>query len=278
MTFLKVVVFSVAVLLLFDGFTNLLPQIQSNPPEEEVIDTASLDMPGMIALGENLFKGKGTCTLCHNDMGRAPNLLAMDLATEFPARINDPRYNGVAKGETGPKAVEDYIRESMLHPSAYVVAGFGKKGTNDTESPMPTVDKPPVGLNPVEINAIIAFLEDRADIVPTVPLPKAGDAVVPTATGEGDTGEAIATTGEDAISKFGCAACHDLLGSGADVGPPLNTLKGRMTKGQVMEAILEPNNTIAKGYDADIMPQDFGEQMQASELLLIVDYLLNLSK
>ena len=274
MTFLRVVVFSVVLLLLFNGYANVLPQIQSNPPKVEVVAAGSLDMAGMISYGERLFKGNGTCTLCHNDMGRAPDLLQINLADAFAESFADARYNGVAKGKSGPAAVEAYIRESMLAPSAYVVAGYGKKGTNDTESPMPTVDKPPIGLAPVEINALIAFLEDRAGIEPTVPLPSAEEATPPE---EPASGEAPATTAVEAIDKFGCATCHDLEGSEADIGPPLNTLKGRMSRGDVMDAILFPNDSIAEGYEADVMPQDFAEQMQAGELTLIVDHLLNLS-
>ena len=273
MTFLRVVVFSVAVLLIFTGFANVLPQVQSDPPSEEAIDTGALDMAGMIALGESLFSGKGTCTLCHNDLGRAPDLLNLDLAEEFAARLEDPKYGG-------PKDVESYIRESMVMPSAYVVAGYGKKGTNDTQSPMPVVNKPPIGLNDVEMNALIAFLMDRAGLEPTVPLPAADEAPPPATEQPAAGGEAepLATTGPEAIEKFYCAACHDLEGSGADTGPDLRGIGARLGEGGIMEAILDPNATIAEGYEPDIMPTDFADQMHASELKLIVDYLMNLKE
>lgn len=120
MTFLRVIVFSVLVLLAYTGFANILPQVQSDPPKEEVIGTGTLDMAGMIAYGERLFSGKGTCTLCHNDLGRAPDLLKMDLAATFPERLSDAAYGGGAE-------VEDYLRESFVNPSAYVVAGLARK-------------------------------------------------------------------------------------------------------------------------------------------------------
>ena len=118
MTFLRVMVFSILVLLVFTGFANILPQVQSDPPAEEVVETGSLDMAGLVAYGEKLFSGKGTCTLCHNSMGRAPDLLELDLAATFADRLGDT-------GGEGAAAVEDYLRESLLEPSAYVVAGFG---------------------------------------------------------------------------------------------------------------------------------------------------------
>lgn len=268
MTFLRVIGFSILVLLAYTGFANILPQVQSDPPTEEVIEAGSLDMAGMIAYGERLFSGKGTCTLCHNDLGRAPDLLKLDLAATFPSRLADAAY-------TGDDTVEAYLRESFVDPSAYVVAGFGKKGSNDTESPMPVVNAPPIEMNDVEMNALIAFLQDRAGLEPTVPLPSAEDAPAEDDADE-DEGEPLATNGVEAIDKYFCAGCHDLEESEADVGPLLNDLATRMSRGEVMEAILNPNAIIADGYEPDFMPLDFGEQMHASELILIVDYLMAL--
>lgn len=276
MTFLRVIVFSVAVLLVYTGFANILPQVQSDPPTEEAVDTGALDMAGMIAYGQKLFEGKGTCTLCHNDLGRAPNLLKLDLAAELPSRIADDRYHGAARGD-GPKAIETYLHESMVEPSAYVVAGFGKKGTNDAVSPMPVVSAPPIEMNEVQLNALVAFLMDRAGMEPTVPLPSADEAPTeePAADGGGDS-KPLAQTGAEAVEKFFCSGCHDLEGSEADLGPRLNGIGTRMSRAEVIEAILDPNATIAEGFDPDVMPQDFADQMHASELVLIVDYLLGL--
>lgn len=272
MTFLKVVAFSLVVLLSYTLFTNIVPQVQSNPPEEVAVDTATLDRAGQIAWGEALFSGAGTCTLCHNKLGRAPDLLALDLGREFTERINDPRYDGAAKGLEGAAAIEAYLRESMIEPSAYVVAGFGKKGSNDSESPMPVVAGPPISMGEPEIDALIAFLQDRAGIEVTVPLPSEAPAAATDAAEE----EGPATTAEAVIDAYGCAACHDLLGSGGDIGPPLAGIGARLDRDVIRRAIISPNAEIAKGYEADIMPQDFAEQMRASELELLVEYLATL--
>lgn len=273
MTFLRVAGFSLLVILSYTLFANILPQFQSSPPEEEEVETAALDRPGQIAWGERLFTGKGTCTLCHNAMGRAPDLLAMDLGKQFARRLADPRYAGPAKDLDGPRAVEAYLRESLFQPSAFVVAGYGKKGTNDTVSPMPDASAPPVSLAQAEIEAVIAFLQARAGVAVTVPLPAA--AVAAPATAEpGEEGPA--TTAEAAIEKFACKACHDLGGSGAEVGPELADASERLGGDGLRRAILDPNAEIAAGFEADIMPQDYGERMRASELELLIDYLLRL--
>jgi len=276
MTFLRVTVFSVLTLLLFTGFANVLPQVQSDPPKQEKIDAASLDMPGMIRLGEMLFHGKGTCTLCHNDLGRAPNMLKIDLGKDFNAHISDPKYTGVAKGKTGAAAVEAYIHESMVAPSAYVVSGYGKKGTHDKVSPMPKIDAAPIDLKPVEINAVIAFLQNQAGYAPTVPLPSAAQSSAAKAASAKAAAEPAGpvTSAKAAFDKFGCSTCHDLNGSGADVGPDLRGVGARLGRDKIMQSILTPNAVIAKGYDADIMPQDFAQQMTVSELNLIVNYLM----
>ncbi len=269
MTFIRVMVFSILVLLVFTGFANILPQVQSDPPAEEVVETGSLDMAGLVAYGEKLFSGKGTCTLCHNSMGRAPDLLELDLATTFADRLSDT-------GGEGAAAVEAYLRESLLEPSAYVVAGFGKKGTNDKISPMPVVDAAPIELDAVQIDAVIAFLQDRAGMEPTVPLPSADDAVADE--DDEEEPEGPATDALAAIDKFYCSACHDLDGSEADAGPDLRGIASRMNRAKIMEAIFDPNAEIAEGFEADTMPDDFAEQMYVSELTLIVDYLASLSK
>jgi mono/diheme cytochrome c family protein len=278
-TFVRVMVFSLLVLLVFTGFANILPQVEPEPPTEDVVETGSMDMAGLVAYGEVLFSGKGNCTLCHRSQGRAPDLLGLDLAAEFPARISDERYTGAAKGSEGAVAIEAYLHESMLDPSAYVVAGFGKKGTDDKVSPMPVVDSPPIELDPVQINAVIAFLQTRAGFDPTVPLPSADDAPAAEAPADAEEEpEGPATDALAAIDKFYCSACHNLEGSEADTGPDLRGLASRMSREKMMESIFNPNIEIAEGYEADIMPSDFAEQMYVSELMLIVDYLNELSK
>ena len=268
MTFLRVMAFSLVVLLSYTLFANILPQVQSDPPREETVDTATLDRAGQAAWGERLFRGKGTCTLCHNDLGRAPNLLKLDLGQSFKARLTDPRYRGAARDADGAAAVAAYIRESMLSPSAFVVAGFGKKGTNDRVSPMPKVDGAPISLSPDEIDAVIAFLQDKAGFEVTVSLPSE-----PVATAQPEADDGPATDPETVIDNMGCSACHDLLDTGADVGPSLAGLAKRKDRAAIRHAILDPNAEIAAGFEPDLMPQDYGDQLRAGEMELLLDYL-----
>ena len=278
MTFVRVMAFSLFVLLIYTAFANILPQVQSDPPAEEEVPTGAMDMAGLIGYGEKLFSGKGSCTLCHNDLGRAPDLLKLNLAEVFPQRLADDRYQGTARSQEGSKAIEAYVRESLMDPSAYVVAGFGKKGTDDKVSPMPKADKAPLELSEVQINALVAFLQDKSGVEPSVPLPSDADAAPAKDTQPSDDAEEdLATTAVAVVEKFGCSACHDLEGSEADAGPKLNGLAGRMSREKIIEAIINPNAEIAEGFEVDTMPANFGEQMRVSELNLMVDYLAKLA-
>ena len=138
---LRPLLFSFALILAFASVTYVLPQMRGEAPEEKEVKLGELTVDGYAALGEELYAGKGTCTLCHNQLGRAPDMLAYDAVKVAAERIADPRYKGKAK------EAESYLRESMVEPSAYVVKGFGKKGTDDTESPMPAVHQPPIQLS-----------------------------------------------------------------------------------------------------------------------------------
>src|SRR3990172_11078220 len=117
-----------------------------------------------VAVGSRIYAR--TCVLCHSGLGdRAPKLDA--IATVWRERTGDPRYRGAAK------TLEAYLRESMVEPSAYVVKGFGKPGTGDTESPMPEATKGAIALSPSEIDAVIAYLQSTAGTKVTV-APRAG--------------------------------------------------------------------------------------------------------
>ena len=56
---------------------------------------------------------------------------------------------------------QEYIAESHACPSCYVVVGYGVKGTNDKESPMPPIHKPPISLSLPELAAVDTWLYVR---------------------------------------------------------------------------------------------------------------------
>jgi len=256
----KTLGFSITLVLLFTGVTYLLPQVEGEAPKETTIDLGSLTMETFVKLGEDLYQGKGACTLCHNSLGRAPDLLVLNVVGTAKQRMADSRYKGSAKD------AEAYLRESMLDPGIYVVKGFGKKGSNDTESPMPAVDKPPTLLSETEIDAIIAFMQAKDGNEVTVALPT--EAPVQE---EAPAAPVLAQSPEEALNKFGCTACHAILESQSPVGPELNTVGARLSVELIRQSIIDPNAVITKGY-TPMMP-DLSEKMSVKELEMMVKFL-----
>ena len=107
--------------------------------------------------------GKGQCPLCHafhaGMLGeRAPNLNGLpERAGKERLKIRNIRRAMLPSvtmlkrkrslDQALRKMAQEYIAESHACPNCYVVAGFGVKGTNDKESPMPSIHKPPISLS-----------------------------------------------------------------------------------------------------------------------------------
>ncbi|HID46773.1 MAG TPA: c-type cytochrome [Chromatiaceae bacterium] len=269
---LKTLTFSLALTLLFTFVTYLLPQVKGEAPVEKNVDLGSLTMEDFIALGDDIFHNKGTCTLCHKPapLGRAPDIEGENMVALAEERLADDRYNGEARDG------EAYIRESMVDPGRYVVAGWGKKGSNDSESPMPHVDKPPIQLSPMEIDAVIAWLQSKDGNVVTVvlPDPEVAVEVASAASDGGDAGKvpAPAATAEEALARYACVSCHALDSRNVLVGPGLVDVGARLDKDELRQSILDPNADVAEGFPP-AMPPDFASKMTVKELEMIIEYL-----
>ena len=77
-----------------------------------------------------------------------------------------------------------------------------------------------------------------------------------------------------------CATCHTLQEAGATgvVGPNLDdVLKGK-DAAFIHESIVTPNAQIASGYQAGIMPQNYGQQLNDQQLADVVAFLLQATK
>jgi cytochrome c551/c552 len=274
----KVIGFTLALTLFFTLISNLLPQIESEAPVEKELDISHLTMDSFVSMGEKLFTGKGNCTLCHQPtpMGRAPDLQNINVSKVSKQRINNNDYKGDAKND------EEYLRESMLYPSKYVVKGWG----NDDMSPMPAVDQAPLELSEIEVNAIIAYMQSKDGNTVSVALPtklpkkeskgidnETEEAAEEAAEHQAEHQQELpAPTAEAAFAKYGCLACHTILDSESPVGPSLKNLASRLSKDEIRQSILEPSATITEGFK-DIMPKDFATRIKAGELETMVDWL-----
>lgn len=258
----KVLSFMLFIILVFTGISNLLPQVEGQAPKDVKVDLGALTMDSYIAMGESIFKGKGTCTLCHNNMGRAPDIPVMDMEATAMERLKDPKYKGVAKDS------ESYFHESMVDPSKYIVAGYGKQGETST---MPIINKAPIELTEVEMGAVVAYLQAKDGGQPTVELPTDVPAPEEKAIASAEPPKA-AETAEEVLTKNGCTACHAVLDSPSAIGPELKTIGSRLSKEEIRESIINPSAVIAEGFPP-IMPPDFADKMMVKELEMLVDFL-----
>ena len=281
------------------------------------------------AVGGGVAIGKGQCPLCHtfdpgDNIGRCPNLFGVEERSH--TRIKEDRYlnEPIKIGETDgasqivkgvPDEVpeeyrradadeltgEDYLRESLMCPSCYVVKNYGKAG--DLVSPMPIISKPPVSLSPVELNSVLAWLQAKdtpgefASV--TIPLPTGGGGEEEEPT---EVDERIFVTGtepiEEIINTLGCPLCHTIPGiPGAvgELGPKLHekisapnrikeaNYKGKAKTGRdyVKESILNPsifvvfNEEEGEPFPDGLMPQDFANKLSVNALEKLVDFISN---
>lgn len=259
--------FSLALTLVFTLVSNLFPQVEGEAPQAAALDLGKVTMESFIEFGKVIYNGKGTCPLCHKEMGRATDLLPVNVVELSSERLADERYQGQAGDAEG------YLRESLLDPGAYVVKGYGVKGSDDTKSPMPAVDLPPILLTPVEIDAVIAYLQSKDGHEVTVKLPEEMPPPPPPAQQVRVMVPQAAKTPEQVLLKYRCQSCHALLGSQSELGPQLNDIGKRMSKKQIRDSILDPDAVIAEGYKKGSMPAGMGDRMMYNELEMLIEFL-----
>ena len=216
----------------------------------------------LVKAGEEIFKTKGTCEICHRigqEATRAPDLAGI----------------GARATKTKPGlSARQYIIESLLEPGAYLVEGY--------PNIMPHVDKPPIALNRSELWALTAFLESLGG-TPDVKLDDIPKTAGASASGGGAAAEVKIPgdpkAGEAVFSgKGGCIACHKAGKIGASpVGPDLSQIAKIQTADYVMKKIIDPagSGTVA-GFPKGVMPPMFGQTLTAKEYVDLVAFLMTL--
>src|SRR5881398_47638 len=259
----KASVFALLIMGSYSYFANSIPQIESKPPQELSLEGGNVTPAQLVKAGEEIFHTKGTCEICHRigQKGtRAPDLAGI----------------GARAAKTKPgMSAKQYIIESLLQPGAYIVEGY--------PNIMPTVDKPPIGLNRSEVWAIAAFLESLGGTVDVTlnDIPATAGAA---AAGGGAAAAEVKIPGDPKQGelvfqgKGTCIACHKAGKIGASpVGPDLSQIAKIQTPDYIMKKILDPRGmgTVA-GFPPGVMPQDLGTRLAAKEYVDLVAFLLTL--
>ena len=240
-----------------------VPQKRTEPPEDIAI-AANLSTEEMVAVGEEIVAGKGTCLTCHT-MGNHGGA-----SLRFPDLGN---IGAVAGGRVEGQDDVTYLAASMYDPNSYVVPGF--------VAGMPNAARPPIALTDNEILTVIAYLQSLGG-TPSVTMStelewqgqnESAAPAAPVAAGGNRDAETLFTA-------YLCNTCHSLDGiDGA--GPSLQGLGSRLTSAEIYESIMEPDKTITEGFAPMVMgtmldATGFYEQVSSQELRTLVDYLASL--
>ncbi len=83
--------------------------------------------------------------------------------------------------------------------------------------------------------------------------------------------------GAQVFANNGCGGCHTLAAANAGgvTGPNLDKVLPGQSAAMIHQSIVDPNAHIAKGYPANVMPQNFGTIITAQQLNQLVQYLLS---
>jgi mono/diheme cytochrome c family protein len=82
--------------------------------------------------------------------------------------------------------------------------------------------------------------------------------------------------GAQVFANNGCGGCHTFAAAeaGGTVGPNLDEVLAGDTQAHVEEMVKDPNAEIAKGYSANVMPQNYEQLLSSKEIEDLVEFLL----
>ena len=256
---INIFAFTLAVTLFYNYVGQLVPQKEVHPPKSATI-SADMLTEEMVEAGKIIVEGKGTCLNCHNGSQRFP------LLEGIGARAGNMRegYSDI-----------EYLAEALYEPNAFIVEPFAPG--------MPAVHKPPIGLSDQEVLTVIAYLQSlggEPNCTMDTKLKYQGQAGVNTTpeTSSEPAEAAEALSGEALAAKYGCLACHSITSPDRMVGPSLYDIGKRMNSGELYEALLEPDKTIAEGFPPGVMTATLGangfyKDLSPEQLKTLVEYL-----
>jgi len=286
------------------SYANWLPQTKGGYPPPDVKLNVDNMMPQQLAdegekiifggIGQSKVQGaigRGQCPLCHTFFSeqtseRAPNLWGISARK----RLHDSSI--------------EYIAESHVCPSCYVVGGFGVKGTENRESPMPAIHKPPISLSIDELIAVDTWLFLHEGEIPPSPdeirtvyeklIPPDERPIGPWEEKPINQPTFLLADGSESVdrilAKAQCVVCHTIPGIPGAIGtfgPKLTMkthaparLKDKMYRGKattvreyITESILYPSVYVTKGYPDNLMPKVYGNKLNGLATDKMVDYL-----
>jgi mono/diheme cytochrome c family protein len=257
-TNLKIAIVVVLTLAAYTLLANMIPQIESEVPEEFNL-SGEITAERLVAAGERIYNGAGGCTVCHGLGTRAPNLLRSEGNLGAIGARCDRRESGLD--------CKEYLFRSLTEPAGYVVEGYNPI--------MPDVRRI---LSEDQVWTLVAFLESLGgEVTVTADDLTRWDAGEQEEAATGTSGVSLSSTSDplELMTELGCFACHQLGDLGNAIGPPLTDVGARREAEYIRESILRPRADISSGYEtfAGMMPADFGDRVTAAQLEALVEFL-----
>ena len=243
---------------------------------EEVTGTAEL--PGDPAIGETLFnefqaQAGYSCAQCH----------LVDSETQLigPGLLGIPER--AAERVDGQSAME-YIRNSILHPSDYVVGTFPDNLMPQNFGDIFTEE---------EVDHLVSYLmtlstNETGATSTTTEATEATDATEAdeaAATGDPEHGEQLFNEFQ-AQAGYSCAQCHLVDSETQLIGPGLlgipsraaERVEGLSAREYIRESILDPSAYVVETFPDQLMPQNFGDIFSEEDINDLIAYLMTLEQ
>jgi len=187
-----------------------------------------------IARGRVLFIQK--CGVCHT-------LAEAGTTAQIGPNLDDAFAAARAAGEGGD-TVEGVVKAQVENP---------RPSTGD-----PAVSMPADVVSGQDLEDVAAYVGTYAGV------PGAAPPEVP------------GGPGAQVFANNGCGGCHTLAAakSGGVTGPNLDEVLPGQSAAMIEESIVDPNAHIAKGYPANVMPQNFKTIVKPNEIKQLVQYLI----
>lgn len=193
------------------------------------------------AVGARLWQSK-RCSDCHTYAGRG--------GTDAPPL-------DFMRGHMSAREIADMSGQIWDHLPA-MVPHFREENI-----PIPTFTQG-------EMADLIAFLHSGQGA-------EAGANTAPTTTAMQGMGGQMGASGKSIFLSGGCGACHSLAAAGttATIGPNLDTTLEGKSADFVRTSIVDPNASIAAGYEKSMMPTTFGRQLTKEQIDALVAFLVS---
>jgi len=265
--YLFITLFTLLTSITYTAIGFMLPQKVGEPPP--IIELGVQAAPeDLAAAGFTLFANE--CSSCH--MVGAPGGRGPDLSGVGQRAITLGRARGGDFGQV------DYLLEAMCRPGDYVADGYANFMTNFDGR-----------LEGGQLIALVAYLQDLGDVatVNGLEVDLVTQHCPKSASGGGSSGATEAPvaakpieSAEEALSEFGCGACHAMDSDAVLAGPGLGSIGARMSREAILESLLTPDDTLADGFPpmmgGALTGSGFYDRMTAENIDALVDYLVEL--